>query len=158
MIYLPGLALALVAFWFVLTGHVEPQFLGFAAFSVLASLWLCARLRIIDRDAAPYARLPQLVLHAAWLSVQVVKANIAVMRAILRRRAVDPAVAHVRASARTDLGLAIFANSITLTPGTVTVDVDDGVLLVHGLRAQDVRRSAFDAMDRRAARAGDGRS
>jgi multicomponent Na+:H+ antiporter subunit E len=158
MIYLPGLALALAAFWFVLSGHVEPLFLGFAAFSVFASLWLCARLMIIDRDAAPYVRLPQLVVHAALLSVQVVKANISVIGAILGRRGPDPAVAHVKASARTDLGLAILANSITLTPGTVTVDVEDGVLLVHGLRAGDVRSGAFDAMDRRAARAGDGSS
>ena len=158
MIYLPGLALALAAFWFVLSGHVEPLFLGFAAFSVLASLWLSARLRIIDREAGLYARLPQLVGHAAWLSVQVVKANINVMGTILGWRAPDPAVARVRASARSDLGLAIFANSITLTPGTVTVDVDDGVLLVHGLCTQNVRRGAIDAMDRRAARAGDGRS
>lgn len=156
LIYLPSLALALLAFWFLLSGQVEPLFLGFAAFSVTASVALCARLGIIDRNAAPYARLPQLVAHAGWLSAQVVRANVAVIGVIFGPRGPDPAIARVKTSAKTDLGVAIFANSITLTPGTVTVDVDNGVLLVHALRAQDAAPGAFDAMDRRAARVGDG--
>lgn len=156
MIYLPVLGLALTAFWFVLSGHLEPLFLGFAAFSVLASLWLCARLMIIDRDSAPYVRLPQLVVHAVWLAGQVLKANIAVMGAILASRPPIPALGRVKAITQADLGVAIFANSITLTPGTVTLDVENGVLLVHGLRAQDLTETAFEAANRHAARAADG--
>jgi multicomponent Na+:H+ antiporter subunit E len=113
---------------------------------------------IIDRDASPFARLPQLAMHAGWLAVEVVKANVAVIGAIFSPRAPAPAVARVKTSAKTDLGLTVFANSITLTPGTVTVDVDNGVLLVHALRGGDVCAGDFDAMDRRATRAGDGRS
>jgi multicomponent Na+:H+ antiporter subunit E len=158
LIQLLSLALALGAFWLALSSHVEPLFLGFAAVSVLATLALCARLKIIDREAAPYVRLPQLVAHVGWLAVQVLKANIAVIGAILSSRAPNPAVARVQARAKTDLGMAIFANSITLTPGTVTVDVDAGVLLVHALRAQDAAPGAFDAMNFRAARAGDGKA
>lgn len=158
MSYLPGLLLALAALWFALSGHVEPLFLIFAAISVLATLWLAGRLRIVDRDASPYHRGLQLFLYFGWLAVEIVKSNVAVIRSILNpRRSINPALVTVKASATSDLGKALFANSITLTPGTVTVDVENGQFIVHALQEEASRAHSFTGMDRRAARAGDGR-
>ena len=65
---------------------------------------------------------------------------------------------NVATTARTDLGKAMFANSITLTPGTVTVDVDGDRLRVHALVREASPAGSFAKMDRRAAAAADGRN
>jgi multicomponent Na+:H+ antiporter subunit E len=159
MIYLPGLAVALAAFWFAMSGETAPLFLGLGALSLILVLWLAARLKIIDRDASPYHRIPQMAVYAAWLIVQIVKSNVAVISRILGPRSnIDPAMVTLKTSARTDLGKALFANSITLTPGTVTVDVDGDVLKVHALVRETSSAASFAPMDRKAAAAADGKS
>jgi multicomponent Na+:H+ antiporter subunit E len=157
MSYLPGLLLALTGFWFALSGLTSPYFLVLAVVAVLLALWLSARLGVIGRDASPYHRLPLLLPYVAWLLGQIVKSNIAVIaRVVGPRSAIDPAIVSIRTKARTELGKALFANSITLTPGTVTVDVDGDALKVHALVRENATPASFDQMDRRAARAADG--
>lgn len=157
MAYIPGLLVALAAFWFALSGETSPLFLILAAVSVLLVLWLSARLKIIDRNASPYHRLPQILLYGVWLLGEIVKSNIAVIRKIVGpAHAIDPVMVHVPTSARTDLGKAMFANSITLTPGTVTVDVDGDRLKVHALVRETSGLASFAPMDRKAAAAADG--
>ncbi len=156
MIYLPGLVLALVAFWLALSGQTSSFFIGLAGISVLLTLGLAARLRIIDRDASPYHRLPQMLLYLPWLVGQIIKSNIAVIARVLGPgRGIDPAVVRLRTRARTDLGKALFANSITLTPGTVTIDVEGDKVLVHALVREKASVAGFEPMDRRAAAAAD---
>lgn len=157
MTYLPGLIVALAAFWFALSGQTSPFFLGLAGVAVVLTLVLSARLKIIGRDTSPYHRVPQMLLYAPWLLVQIVKANVAVIARVLgSRHAIDPAMVAVQTMARTDLGKALFANSITLTPGTVTVDVEGDALKVHALVRENATPASFEPMDRRAAAAADG--
>jgi multicomponent Na+:H+ antiporter subunit E len=154
MTYLPGLIAALAALWFALSGETAPMFLALGVLSVLATLWLAARLRIVGRDASPYHRAIPLALYLAWLAGEIIKANIAVIGKVLGpRHAIDPDLVRLKTDAKTDLGKALFANSITLTPGTVTVDVDGDQLVVHALVRETARPGDFAPMDRRAARA-----
>lgn len=156
MTYLPGLVVALAALWFALSGETAPMFVALGALSVLFAVWLSARLRIIGRDASPYHRVFQILLYLAWLLGQILKANLAVIEKVLSpRRAIDPALVQVKTNARSDLGRAFFANSITLTPGTVTVDVEGDLLSVHALERETVRPGAFNRMDRFASRTAD---
>jgi multicomponent Na+:H+ antiporter subunit E len=157
MSYLAGLLIALTVFWFALSGLTSPYFLVLAVVAVLLALWLSARLGVIGRDASPYHRLPLLLPYVVWLLGQIVKSNIAVIaRVVGQRSAIDPAMVSIKTKARTDLGKALFANSITLTPGTVTVDVDGDTLKVHALVRENATPASFDQIDRRAARAADG--
>ena len=157
MTYLPGLLIALAAFWFAMSGQTSPFFLALAGLAVLLTLVLSARLKIIGRDASFYHRIPQMLLYAIWLLGQIVKANVAVIARVLGpRHAIDPAMVAVRTKARTELGKALFANSITLTPGTVTVDVDGDALKVHALVRETATPASFETMDRRASAAADG--
>jgi multicomponent Na+:H+ antiporter subunit E len=157
MTYLPGLLIALTAFWFALSGLASPYFLGLAVVAVLLALWLSARLGVIGRDASPYHRAILLASYLGWLLGEIVKSNITVIARVLGpRSAIDPAMVTVKTKARTELGKALFANSITLTPGTVTVDVDGDELKVHALVRENASPASFEAMDRRAARAADG--
>jgi len=158
VIYLPGLILALAAFWFALSGETAPLFLMLGALSLLLTLWLIARLKLIDRDASPYHRAPHMLVYGGWLLIEIVKANAAVIRRILGpTHAIDPVMVNVPTTARTKLGRALFANSITLTPGTVTVDVDGDQLKVHALVRETSTAQSFAQMDRKVAAAADGR-
>jgi multicomponent Na+:H+ antiporter subunit E len=159
MMYVPGLVLALAALWFSLSGEAAPLFLGLGALSMILTLWLVARLRILDRDASPYHRFPQLLIYLVWLIFQIIKANLSVIARVLSPgRAIDPAIVRIRTNARTDLGKTLFANAITLTPGTVTVDVVGDRVVVHALVAKAASTEAFDSIDRIASGAADGRS
>lgn len=156
MMYLPGLLIALALLWFGLSGETSPFFLGLSVIAIMLTLLLSARLKVIDRNASPYHRAPQLLLYTGWLLIQIVKANVAVIVRVLGpRHAIDPAVVRLRTRARTDLGKALFANSITLTPGTVTLDVDGDKVLVHALVRENASVASFEPMDRNAARAAD---
>lgn len=158
MIYLPGLVTALTVVWFALSGQTSPQFLVLAGVSVLLSAWVAARFGIVDRDGSPYHRAPQLVLYMLWLLTEIVKANVSVIARVLGPKSrIDPAMVRLRTTARTDLGKALFANSITLTPGTVTVDVVGDELKVHALMREKASVASFEPMDRRASRAAEPR-
>ena len=90
-----------------------------------------------------------MLVYLGWLIVEIVKSNIAVIARVLGpRHAIDPAVVRLRTSARTDLGKALFANSITLTPGTVTVDVQGDKVMVHALVREKASVASFEPMDR----------
>jgi multicomponent Na+:H+ antiporter subunit E len=156
MSYLPGLIVALTALWAALSAQPAPMFVGLGVISVLLAVWLSARLRIISREASPYHRLVRLVVYLAWLLFEVAKANVAVIGRILSPgRAFNPDVVRLRASARSDFGRALFANSITLTPGTVTLDVEGDRLVVHALSREKASPASFEMMDHLAARAAD---
>jgi multicomponent Na+:H+ antiporter subunit E len=157
MMYLPGLALVLTGLWLALSGQTAPLFLVLGGFSVLVSLWIAAKLDLVDREGAPYLRLPQFLSYSAWLAVEVVKSNVAVIGAVLGPRSrLDPGLVALQASSMTGLGKATFANSITLTPGTVTVDIHDGRFVVHALDRNAASPESFKDMDRRSHRAADG--
>ena len=158
MNYVPGLLVALAAFWFLLSGQTAPLFVALGVLSVLLSLALAARLKIIGRDASPYHRIVQLIVYFAYLLVEIAKANLAVIKRILGpSHAIDPVMVVLKTSARTDLGRALFANSITLTPGTVTVDVEGDTLKVHALVRENAPAGSFATMDRKSAAAADGK-
>jgi multicomponent Na+:H+ antiporter subunit E len=78
--------------------------------------------------------LPGLAWYVPWLLVEIVKANVAVTRIVLDPRLpIEPTVVRVRPPFAGDLAVTTLANSITLTPGTITLDVDEGDLIVHSL-------------------------
>lgn len=159
MRYLPGLAVALAVFWFAMSGQTSPFFLGLSVVAVLATLWISAKLKIVDRDSSPYHRAPRLLIYMGWLAGEIVKANIAVIARVLGvRHSIDPAMVEISTEASTSLGRALFANSITLTPGTVTVDVDGRVLKVHALMRENASAESFTGMQRRSSRAADVRA
>jgi multicomponent Na+:H+ antiporter subunit E len=154
--YLLGIFVAIVAFWMGNSGHYKPLMLGFAALSVVLTLVLSARLKIIDREGAPYVRLVGFLTYYPWLFWEIVKSNVVVIKACLRADLdINPALVKVKTTCKTDLAKVTFANSITLTPGTVTVEIDGDKLLVHGLYEANTVPEAFEEMDRRCARAAD---
>lgn len=156
--YVISLILALASFWIALSGHYTPLLLGLGGVSVGLAVILSARLHIVDREGAPYFALFGMILYLPWLMYEIFKANVDVVRACLRADLdIHPALVKVKTRCKSDLAKTLFANSITLTPGTVTIEVEPDRLLVHALYEEAAGPSAFEDMDARSARAIDGR-
>lgn len=158
--YVVGLTAVLTALWLGLSGYFDkPILLFFGVVSVTLSVVLTARMGILDRDASPYLRFHRILAYLPWLVGEILKANAKVLRACLAANLdIRPTLVKVKTGCRSDLAKTIFANSITLTPGTVTVDVDGDMLLVHGLYEEDSQPEAFEEMDRRVVDAVDGKA
>ena len=114
----------------------------------------------LDRSrkiVAPDAAMPkdELTLDAAW---QALAASRAAMRDAVLTGDGLPLAGATTPQGKADLGKALFANSITLTPGTVTVDNEGPRLLVHALVRESAHPSSFASMDRDSARAADGKA
>ena len=129
--------LATIAFtllWVLLSMHTEPLIIACGVASIAGTIAIARRLEILDSEGAPYElnlRLPGFLI---WLTKEVVMANLQVAKIILSRKIdITPHMILVPASQKTPLGQAIHANTITITPGTISLDVDGGVILVHAL-------------------------
>ena len=157
MAYLIGLIVTLSIFWLSNSGHYTPLLLSLGAVSVALTVLLTSRLGGIDRESSPYVRIFGFITYLPWLLWEILKANYTVIRACLAADLdISPALVRVRTTCRSDLARVTFANSITLTPGTVTVSVEGDKLLVHALYEAGAGPGAFDELDRRSARAMDG--
>ena len=117
----------------------------------LAVVLIARRMQVVDREGAPIEVTPRAqLLYGPWLIWQIVKANVDVARRILHPALpIRPHVVLIRAGQKTDLGRVIHANSITLTPGTVTIDLEGDDLTVHALTDEAAAGLASGEMDRR---------
>jgi len=135
--YFVQLGLLLAAAWLLWSFHFTPLLLGLGGASILFVLWIVARMEVVDAEVHLVdLRNLRLVFYVPWLFLEIIKANIDVARVILTPGLpIRPRMMRVPVTQRTALGIVIYANSITLTPGTVTVDVDeaDNTMLVHAL-------------------------
>jgi len=133
-----NLGLFLFAIWVLLSGHYTPLMLLFGVLSTLFVVFLATRADLIDQETQPVLIKPSVLFYWVWLGREIIKSNIDVARRILSPSLpISPNVFTVRAVQKTELGRVTYANSITLVPGTVAMDVDEDVITVHAL-TQDV--------------------
>jgi multicomponent Na+:H+ antiporter subunit E len=145
-----SLALFLFAFWLALSGHYTPVLVG----AGLLSAGLCAiaarRMLLVDPEGHPLQLLVGTVTYFPWLLWEIVKSAWAVTKIILDPRLpISPTMTRVVASQRTGAGVATYGNSITLTPGTLTVGLTGNELLVHALTRDGALDLESGRMDRR---------
>jgi multicomponent Na+:H+ antiporter subunit E len=144
-----SLAVFLGLLWWLLSGQKSPLLLGFGAASVALVVWFARRMELVDHESHPIHLSGQLVRFWAVLVREITLSNIDVIRAILSPRLpIQPHFLRVSTRQPTDLGKVILANSITLTPGTVTVDVRGDELLVHALTEASGRAVEEGHLDR----------
>ncbi len=161
--YLAGLTAVLVVLWLVLSGSYtlsgdHKVLLVMAVLSIAAAVFLTVRMRILDRETVPLAPAMSLVVYWSWLGSEIVKANLAVLKLIMKPDLeVEPRLIRVPVHLRSGLARCVFANSITLTPGTVTVDIEDDGFLVHALDTSFTAPEGFSEMAARTDSASDGR-
>jgi multicomponent Na+:H+ antiporter subunit E len=148
-----SLALVLFAFWVLLSGMLTPFLLAAGAASAVAIALLSRRMEIADREGVPLHLTLAALTYWPWLVKEILKSGWQVARIIVDPKLpVSPALARFRPSQASTLGLVTHANSITLTPGTVTVEAERGEFLVHALTQEGADGLAGSEMDRRVSR------
>ena len=163
MVYGFGLTAVLVVLWLVLSGSYTLSgehsiLLVMTVVSIAATVALAVRMRILDRETVPLAPLLPLLTYWSWLGREIVASNIAVIRLIMKPDVdIEPRLVRVPVDLRSGLARCVFANSITLTPGTVTVDIENDGFLVHALDNSFTAPEAFAEMALRTDVASDGK-
>ena len=144
-----SLAVVLYLFWLALSGYFKAFLLIGGLLSTLAVVLLARRMKLLDTEGHPAHLLPAAVTYWPWLLWEIIKAGWAVTKAVLRPRlAISPTMTRVVATQRSAAGIVTYANSITLTPGTITTGVDGNILTVHALAhggAIDLEGGGMDA-------------
>jgi multicomponent Na+:H+ antiporter subunit E len=140
----------LLAAWLLWSGHAEPLLLSFGLASILLVLGIMRRMQKFSGSESDEFPGPGILLYLPWLLWEILKSNIDVARIILDPKLpISPRLLHVVASQRTATGQVIYANSITLTPGTISLDVREGRILVHALTAEAAESLQTGEIDRR---------
>jgi len=153
MLRLAAAALLLFAFWVLLSGFLTPFLLSAGAACSLAVTWLAHRMEVIDREGHPYHLTPSALTYWPWLLREIFKSALDVAYCILHPRLpVTPTVVRFAPRQRTAVGLVTHANSITLTPGTLSVEVDYEGFTVHALTRAGAELVKDSDMDRRVER------
>ncbi|MBL4869553.1 MAG: Na+/H+ antiporter subunit E [Robiginitomaculum sp.] len=152
--YTITLFVVLVIYWFILSGYFDHTVLLVSgAISVLIVVGLAARMKILDDETAPYLHVKS-IWYFAWLFKEIIKANVAVVKAVLSPdMEISPSVFYVKMKHDTDLGRTVFANSVTLTPGTISVRMYGGQMMVHSLLEELTDIAGFQDMGIRAGKA-----
>ena len=125
----------LFLFWLLLSGHLSHLMLSLGLVSVISAIILMKRMKLFDHESYPLHLWSKMPAFLIFLMREIVKANIDVIKRILSLRsdAISPKMVEIQPDLKTDLGRVLHANAITLTPGTVSVELTSDRVLVHAL-------------------------
>ncbi len=145
------LGLGLFGLWLLLSGHYDdPLLLTLGVISSIAVVFIAQRMDVIDHESVSLRLRFGFIGYLGWLAKEIVLANIAVAKIIISPSLpLSPLLFRVKTSQKTDVGRVTHANSITLTPGTVSVEVEDGDIIVHAIAGKLASDMAKGEMDRR---------
>tara|TARA_Y100001970_G_C14060060_1_gene763696 strand:+ start:442 stop:948 length:507 start_codon:yes stop_codon:yes gene_type:complete len=136
--------------WLLLSGIFEGWLLTLGFCSLIIVVIFANRMDVIDREGHPIHISWRALLYWPWLAREIVNANIDVAKVILSPDLpINPKVIRVNATQVTELGHVFYANSITLTPGTVTLSLENGAMGVHSLTKSAEEGLLSGEMDRR---------
>ncbi len=144
-----ALAVVLAILWLLLSGFFDKTvLLVFGALTVLFSIALSHRAGMLDSEGIPTKVFPGILGYMVWLTFEIGKANLIVAKQVFSPN-LSPKMIRVKTDQKSDIGKVIFANSVTLTPGTVSVDLADGSLLIHALTEDLAEEEPILAMGER---------
>lgn len=145
-----GLGAVLFGFWLLLSGHYTPLLLGLGVASCVLVVYIAMRMEVVDHESFPMHMGARVVLYLPWLLMEIAKSNVRVARIVLDPALpIDPGIGRLRLRQRTALGKVIFANSVTLTPGTITTGVQGDEIEIHALTRADLDGGEEGEMSRR---------
>jgi len=153
-----------LGFWFVFSGELDALHVGFGVVSAALVTfltrdlaWIGTRLDRTGRPVPVYTfsiRWGHFLAYLPWLLWQIVLANLQIAWVIMHPRLpIAPALVRFRTTLVGDVARTTLGNSITLTPGTITVDVEGDEFVVHALTREAARGVLGRAMEKRVARA-----
>ncbi|MFT4926386.1 MAG: multicomponent Na+:H+ antiporter subunit E [Phenylobacterium sp.] len=144
------LFLTLALFWLLNSGHYSVLMLSLGALSIVFVIYIAHRMDVVDHESQPFHLSPKLPSYYGWLLKELILSNISVVKHIwLGNDSISPTLTTIKISQKTDMGKVIYANSITMTPGTVAVDLMGDEILVHALLKENIEALQSGEMDRR---------
>ncbi|MFV0369536.1 MAG: Na+/H+ antiporter subunit E [Hyphomicrobiaceae bacterium] len=145
-----SLAISLFAFWLALSGHYTLFLTSLGALATLFVVWLSQRMGVLDVEGHPVQFLRPALTYFPWLIVEIIKSAWSVTKLIINPALpISPTMTVIRAGQRSNVGLATYANSITLTPGTITVLVRGDEFTVHAITRDGANDLEGGGMDKR---------
>ena len=146
-----GTSVLMMALWFIMSGKTEPKFLILGALSSMVIAYICLKTLTVEglkTDQTYFllgVNIPRFIAYFAWLLLQIAGSAFYVSKvSLFEMSKVEPSIVWFRADYDNPAARAMLANSITLTPGTITIDItEDGIFSVHGL-TQELRDGVLD--------------
>jgi multicomponent Na+:H+ antiporter subunit E len=149
LVHAVSLSVVLYVLWLLLSGIYEPLLLSLGVASCGLVVWIAHRMDVVDHEGHPLHLTWEVLTYWPWLLWQIVKSNIQVAGLILSpRMPISPKVIKVTTSQTDELGQVIYANSITLTPGTVSLYIRGDTIGVHAITEEMAEDLAAGEMDR----------
>jgi len=140
----------LFAFWLVLSGYFTAFLLSMGVLSALVVTGFGHRMEVVDHEGHPIHLTPSAFTYWPWLFKEIVLSAWDVCKIIVNPKLpISPTLLRVKASQKSPVGQVVYANSITLTPGTISVAVERDEILVHALTREGAEALANGNMDRR---------
>lgn len=141
-----GTTIILMVFWLLLTWSLHRQSLMFGLAVCIFVVWFCRDMLIFEEERPRIApkNLFRLIKFSFSLVIEIIKANIQVALIVLNpKMPISPTLVEFKTNIKNDLTKVVLANSITLTPGTLTIDLEKDVYLIHCL----TRENALSVVD-----------
>ena len=134
MTHIISLTVTLFLLWLGLSGHFEPLMITIGVVSVFLVVFIALRMEVVDHESHPIHLTGRLFRFWGYLSHEIILSNIDVIKRILTPgKSISPQMITLPLAQKSDLAKVIYANAITLTPGTVSVQLDDDTITVHAL-------------------------
>ena len=140
------LFLLLLSLWLLMSGHYSVLIISLGIISCAFCVYVAKRGKLIDDEGLPIFFVPRLSNYLIWLFKEILISNLNTAKVIINGK-VEPEIFKVKVSQVTDIAKVTYANSITLTPGTVTTKMQKDVFEVHALNSDfgnDVRTNEMD--------------
>lgn len=150
MFHSASLFITLYLFWLLLSGFFTAFLMSAGAACALAVVSFARRMDVVDSEGHPIHLGPKAIIYWPWLLKEVVKAAWDVTKIIVQPSLpISPTLVRFNPTQKSDVGLVLHANSITLTPGTITIEAEPHEFLVHGLTRAGAQGVIDSEMDRR---------
>lgn len=148
MKHMAGLVFLLSVLWWVLSGYTYTLVVSLGVVSVLFVAFVAHRMEVIDDDSHPLHLSLRLIRFWLYLLGQVLLSSSHMVRLVLSPKPdLNPRIVRARIRQDSVLGKVMLGNAITLTPGSVTLDITDNVLEAHAIdeaTALDIEKGTFD--------------
>ena len=141
--------IGLFGLWVLLSGKLDVFHLSVGFLGAALIAWVNTEPQHLDEPPLPHARL---LLYWPWLFLEIVKSSLNITKIILDPKLpINPRLIQYRTDLRSNPAVVLLGNSITLTPGTVTIEVSSSELLVHALDDESSSGLESKTMERKIA-------
>ncbi len=130
------LSAVLFAYWLLLSGHYAPWLVISGAVLCVGVVIFAFAKGVVDREGFPFGQILRGLVYWPWLLWQIVLSALNVARIIVSpKMPISPTMVRVKTKQKTPVGLTTYANSITLTPGTISIEVSESgqFIWVHAI-------------------------